>query len=152
MSFGGTLTLNFLYPNGWDDFVNESGIDPNNETYKEIFCNLYAMYGETYTKENTIGFVSRKLRFYIEQGEIKYNTLLSVYNSTKEELFGKTENITQSNYGNYAEGTDDTEFKTAKQSTGAIDNLLDKMEKFAKLPTPMEIVIKDLVNKVFLRI
>ena len=152
MTFGGTLTLNFLYPNGWEDFVNESGIDPNNPIYEEIFCTVYAMYGETYTRENSIDFVSKKLRFVIEQSELKYNVLNQVWKSTKEELFGKTEDIVQSNMGNYAEGTEDQEFKTAKQSLVSYDNLLENMEKFNAMPTPMELVIKNIVNKIFLQL
>ena len=151
MTFGGTLTLNFLYPNGWDDFVQQSGIDPNNATYKEIFCALYAMYGETYTRENSMNFVSQKLRFQIEQAELKYNVLNQVWNSTKEELFGKTEDITQSNYGNFSEGNSE-EFKTGKQSTNGFDNLLEKIEKFNSMPTPLEMVLKGIVEKIFLQL
>lgn len=145
-----TITLDSTYE-GWDDFVEKSGIEASNETYHEVFDRLYDMYGDNYTKENSTDYLSVKLRYYIEIEVDKYNKLNEIWDNQIERLMGEYEEITQFRIGDLtSDPSNFDKYKSARQLKIKTDNILKEIKNLQELKTPIENLIDSIRKQLFI--
>lgn len=149
----GSITLNTTYPNGWIDFVSASQIEESNETYKNVFDVLNALYGDLYCIESTSDYLSNKLRFFIEQEVEKYNKQNEIWDNQIDRLFGEYNELNQFRTGDLLEDPENyDQFKTARQTELKQKDVLKQIKEIQNMKTPLENVVSNIHKKIFIPI
>ena len=147
-----TITLK-IYTNGWTSFVIESGIE-NIPSYEKVFTTLLSLYGNLFTKPNTVELLSNRLRFYIENEVEKQNKQDTIWDTQIERLMGDYNEINHYDIGELK--PDDLvdanfdKYLIARQTNLAQVDILEKIQTIQKMKTPFESVIGIIKEKLFI--
>lgn len=150
--FKGSLTLNSTYI-GWEDFQKKSGIE-NTDTHKLLFESLFYLFGDSYTIDDSIDYLTNKLKFHITNKGVKYDILSGEYMKNRDKFFKDIETVNQYSLGDrQLDGTEDFDnFQTGRQVTEdtKAKDYQQAYEKFMSYKNPLEMIINDLANVILL--
>lgn len=148
-----TLTLDAIFED-YNDFALISGIDTSVKEYETIYNQLYNLYGDTDTIDNTVDYVASRLRFSIENKFELYQKQNEIWDGLLEKLYGEYEEINQFDIGELkgpGEIVDENydQYKFARQTKSKTQDVLDKIKEIQDMRTPFENLIHDIANEVF---
>lgn len=148
-----TRTITLKVFKDWDDFVELTGIS-DDLSYRKVFDYLYGLYGNVYTKQDTIEVLGTTLRFYIENEVEKQSKQNEIWDNQIEKLMGNYEELNQYGVGRLLPHELDKNFNKylfARQTKLQQNNILDQVQKIQEMKTPFENVIKIIKEKLFIR-
>ena len=152
LKFTGTIRLRIAYPNGWQDFLQASGIADTQE-HKDLFCDLFSNYGDTCTKWTAYDYLTQRLKTIIEIAAQKQQRLQNLWETPVNDLLKKTDGVKQYSTGDFIEdGTNYDKFLNLIQDSNTTDPLIKYLGNYYSVKQPREVVLDDLLEKVFLPI
>ena len=146
-----TLKLN-VYAD-WNDFVLLSDIKDIPE-YQKVFEYLCGLYSNLWTKPNTIGILTNRLRFYIENGVEKQQKQNEIWDNEIKRLMGDYKETRTFDIGEKKIGDEEDinfdKFLYARQTDLYQQDILDKIKQIQKMKTPFENVINQITTQLFI--
>lgn len=150
-----TVTMQDIYPNGWDQFANYAGLEPNEEpqTYNDlqkIFNTLESLYGDSMLYWENENYATPWILYIMREELDKYNKANELWNAEIERLYGLYSEATVYNMGDILDDPDNFDkYKAGRQTNVATNNILRKIREIQAMLTPFTQLIESIASQIF---